>query len=125
MLGNFDRIRILQAEVTVAEQADACSHPNVPEQEPVENAVAIDANMNDSQDAIENIWQECEACADLKSKHRQLKNRVQSLQQKLRTGRKQLFSSRRKGTITVKSVGTIPISPLPRINVGISAAHST
>ena len=25
----------------------------------------------------------------------------------------------------VKSVGTIPISPLPRINVGISAAHST
>ena len=33
------------AEVTVAKQADACSHPNVPEQDPVENAVAIDAHM--------------------------------------------------------------------------------
>ena len=32
-------------DVTVAEQADACSHPNVPEQDPVENAVAIDAHM--------------------------------------------------------------------------------
>ena len=44
--GNFDRIPSCNvAEVTVAEQADACSQTNVPEQDPVENAVAIDAHM--------------------------------------------------------------------------------
>ena len=90
-------------------------HPNVPEQEPVENVIAIDAHMNDSQDAIENIWQECEACADLKSKHLQLKNRVQSLQEKLRMGRKELLPLKEKvcNNFVVSLIIIFPYAKLP------------
>ena len=47
--------------------------------------------------ASASVIQGCETCSTLNTRNRQMKNKVQSLQEKLKIARRHLFLSRRKG----------------------------